>query len=175
MAAFPCLHSRLHLPGWHLLCRSPASQMSAFRWCPGKQPCSGSHAVEGPTRLSPGAHREHDFAGDLCPASSLSASSAVPRSRSAQPPGKGSRHRKLLEEGHRNADFFFKALWWYWLSGAMSKTQCWAVQRGLQGRVKANPKCLAAMQMDFGNGFPYKLAFRLRHNQQIGQHKGEHD
>lgn len=70
--------SMLLLLGWYLLCQSLASQMLAFRWCPGKQPCSGLHAVEGSTCLSPGTHTDHDFT-DLCPASPLSASSTVPR------------------------------------------------------------------------------------------------
>lgn len=155
---------QLHLPRWHVLCCSPASQMLAFRRCPGKQPCSVLHAVEGSTRLSTSVHRECDFA-DLCPASSLSTSSAVPWPSSTQPPGKDRRHEKLPEDGHRTADSFM-ALWWHWLSGATSKTECWAVQSPT-GRVKANPKWLAVKQLNFGNGFMYKLLFHLRHSQQI--------
>lgn len=75
----PAPASKLPLLGWHLLCQSLASQMLALRWCPGRQPCSGSHTVEGSTHLSPGTHRDRHFTGDLCPASSLSASSTVPR------------------------------------------------------------------------------------------------
>lgn len=43
------------------------------------------------------------------------------------------------------------------------------------GGLKANPKFLAAVQLGFGNGFLYKLAFLLRHSQQIGEHKRERD
>lgn len=124
---------QLHLPRWHLLCCSPASQMLAFRRCPGGQPCSVLPAVEGPARLPTGMHGECD----LCPASSLSASSAAPWPSSTQPPGKGRRHEKLPEDEHGNADSFM-ALWWHWLSGAISKTEFWAVQSPT-GRVKATP------------------------------------
>lgn len=72
------------------LCHSPTSQMLAFRRCPGKQPCSVLYAMEGSTHLSTSVLRECDFA-DLCPASSLSTSSAVPWPSSTQPPGKGRR------------------------------------------------------------------------------------
>lgn len=59
------------------------------------------------------------------------------------------------------------ALGWHW---AISKMCLCA--KSPTGRVKATPKCLAVMQLNFGNGFLYKLVFHLRHSQQIGEHNG---
>lgn len=157
---------QLHLPRWHLLCCSPTSQMLAFRRCPGKQPCSVLRAVEGSMHLSTSMHRECDFAGDLCPASSLSASSAVPWPSSTEPPGKGRRHEKLPEDAQKCTEMQ-TPLWLYdgTIRGHKQGRVLGCAKTCPTGGVKVTPKCLAVMQLNFGNGFLYKLVFHLRQSQ----------
>lgn len=40
--------------------------------------------------------------------------------------------------------------------------------------VKAPPKGLEVMQLNFGPGFLHKLVFHLRHSQQIGEQNGKY-
>lgn len=157
---------QLHLPRWHVLCCSPASQMWAFRRCPGGQPCSVLHAVEGSMHLSTSTHRERDSA-DPCPASSLSTSSAVP-----WPSSTASRERQKLPEDGTEMQ---TPLWLYDgtdYQGPQAR-QSAALCRVPQGRVKAAPKCLAVKQLNFGSGFLYKLVLHLRHSQQMREHNGK--
>lgn len=53
--------------------------------------------------------------------------------------GKAGGTKNSRRMGTEAQTLFFKALWEYWLSGATSKTQCWAVQRGLQVGWKQTP------------------------------------
>lgn len=93
---------------------------------------------------------------------------------STRPPGKGRRQEKLSDDGHRNADFLLRLYDGTGYQGPQAR-HCAGLCKEAYRWGKGKPKCLAAMQPDFGNGFPYKLAFHLRYNQQIGEHKGEHD
>lgn len=151
------------------LCHSPTSQMLAFRRCPGKQPCSVLHAMEGSTHLSTSLLRECDFA-DLCPASSLSTSSAVPWPSSTQPPGKGRRQTpRGWAQKCRLLYGFIVAL----TIRGHKQDKVLGCAKSPTGGVKATPKCLAVKQLNFGNGFLYKLVFHLRHSQKIREPSGK--
>lgn len=97
-----------------------------------------------------------------------STSSTTPRPHSAQPPGTG---KSSSWRTHRNAVIFLRL--YDGIRGHEQDIVLGCAERPIGG-VKANPKCLSAMQPDFGNGFLYKLAFHLRHSQQIREHRGEY-
>lgn len=83
-----------------------------------------------------------------------------------QPPGKGRNSQRMAQKCRLLYGFMMA------LSGHKQDSVL-GCAKSPTGRVKAAPKCLAVKQLNFGNGFLYKLVLHLRHSQQIREHNGK--